>query len=153
EGSLSGVAVSEHVTGPYRFIKSFRPNAGVWPENISGKAPTFSLSSSGGEGPAAQKRRLSADETDYVNSLELVGGPVPYYPKHLLFRRDFAGGQMARDMTLFVDEDGAAYHIYASEANGTLQFSMLSDDYLAPARKFVRVFPGRFHEAPALMKW
>jgi hypothetical protein len=29
----------------------------------------------------------------------------------------------------------------------------LSDDYLKPAGKFVRVFPGRFHEAPALLKF
>jgi beta-xylosidase len=56
-------------------------------------------------------------------------------------------------MTLFVDDDGAAYHIYASEANGTLHISLLSDDFLKPAGRYVRVFPGRFHEAPALMKW
>ena len=30
---------------------------------------------------------------------------------------------MARDMTLFVDDDGTAFHIYASEDNGTLQIS------------------------------
>jgi hypothetical protein len=31
------VAVSDTVTGPYRFIGSFRPNAGVWPRNITDK--------------------------------------------------------------------------------------------------------------------
>jgi beta-xylosidase len=60
---------------------------------------------------------------------------------------------MARDMTLFVDDDGSAYHVYASEDNGTLHISKLSDDYVKPSGKFVRLFPGRFHEAPALMKW
>jgi beta-xylosidase len=99
------------------------------------------------------KRPLSADEQAHVNGLDLPGGPLPYYPKQLLFRSDFAGGQMARDMTLFVDDDGSAYHIYASEGNGTLHISRLSDDYLKPAGKFVRVLPGRFNEAPALMKW
>ena len=29
----------------------------------------------------------------------------------------------------------------------------MSDDYLKAAGKFVRVFPGRFHEAPALLKF
>jgi beta-xylosidase len=60
---------------------------------------------------------------------------------------------MARDMTLFLDDDGCAYHIYASENNGTLHISLLSDDFLSPAGRYIRIFPGRFHEAPALMKW
>jgi hypothetical protein len=136
-GSLSGVAAADNVTGPFRFLGDFRPNAGVWPENVS----------------AESKRPLSAEEAAYVNTLELPGGPLPYYPKQLLFRRDFVGGQMARDMTLFVDDDGSAYHIYASEANGTLHISKLSDDYMSPAGKFIRVLPGRFNEAPAMMKW
>jgi hypothetical protein len=29
----TAVATAPHVTGPYRYIKSFRPNAGVWPIN------------------------------------------------------------------------------------------------------------------------
>ena len=136
-GAMSGVAVADNVTGPFQFVNAFRPNAGVWPENV----------------PIEAKRPLSAEEAAYVSKLDLPGGPVPYYPKQLLFRRDFAGGQMARDMTLFVDDDGGAYHFYASEANGTLHISKLSDDYLKPAGEFMRVFPGRFHEAPALMKW
>ena len=136
-GSLSGVAVADQVAGPYQFVDAFRPNAGVWPENV----------------PTESRRLLTAEEQAFVNTLELPGGPLPYYPRQLLFRRDFAGGQMARDMTLFLDDDGSAYHVYASEANGTLHVSKLSEDYLKPAGKFVRVFPGRFHEAPALMKW
>ena len=65
----------------------------------------------------------------------------------LIFRRDFAKGQMCRDMTLFLDKDGAAYHIYASEENGTLQISQLTEDFLKPSGKYVRVFPGGFNEA------
>jgi hypothetical protein len=136
-GALSGVAVADAVAGPYQFVDAFRPNAGVWPENVH----------------AELKQTLAPDEQTRVTALDLPGGPVPYYPKHLLFRRDFAGGQMARDMTLFEDDDGSAYHCYASEANGTLHISKLSGDFLAPAGKFVRVFPGRFHEAPAVLKW
>jgi hypothetical protein len=132
----SGVAVAEQPTGPYRFVESFRPNAGAWPTNV----------------PAELKKPLSAEEEAYVRTLRLGGGPVPNFPANLLFRRDHAGGQMARDMTLFVDDDGTAFHIYASEDNGTLHVSQLTEDYLRSAGKFARVFPGGFHEAPAVFK-
>ena len=42
-------------------------------------------------------------------------------------------GQISRDMTLFKDDDGKAYHIYSSEQNSTLYISLLSDDYLKPS--------------------
>ena len=135
-GSMSGVAVADKITGPFQFVDAFRPNAGCWPLNAS----------------EADKRLLNEAELASLEGKELVGGPRPWYPKQLLFRRDFNGGQMARDMTLFVDDDGSAYHLYASEANGTLHISQLTDDYLKPAGKFVRIFSGRFHEAPAVMK-
>ena len=67
--------------------------------------------------------------------------------------RDFAGGQMARDMTLFVDDDGKAYQIYASEENETLQVSQLSDDYLSSNGIYRRVLVKRFNEAPAICKF
>lgn len=135
--SQSGVAIADKVTGPFQFLHSFRPNAGVWPMNV----------------PVAQRRELTAEELERIAGMELGGGPRPYYPKHLLFRRDFQGGQMARDMTLFVDDDGSAYHLYASEANGTLHISQLSENYLKSAGRYVRVLPGRFNEAPAMLKW
>ena len=59
---------------------------------------------------------------------------------------------MARDMTLFVDDDAKAYHIFASEENSTLHISLLSDDYLSHAGKYIRVFENRWHEAPAICK-
>ena len=132
----SGVAVADRVKGPYTFIRSFRPNAGFWPQNV----------------PMEQRIPLCAEELAYVERLGMVGGPIPNYPKDLVFRRDFEGGQMARDMTLFVDDDSIAYHIYASEDNGTLHISQLSDDFLSPSGRYIRLFPGRFHEAPAIMK-
>ncbi len=85
--ALSGVAESDSVTGPYRFIEAFRPN-----------------------------------------------------------------GQMARDMTLFVDDDGRAYHLFASEHNATMHVSLLSDDYLKPSGKYERILIGRSTEAPAVCK-
>ncbi|TSA36105.1 MAG: beta-glucanase [Porphyromonadaceae bacterium] len=69
-----------------------------------------------------------------------------------LLGRDFSRGQMARDMTLFVDGDGKAYHIYSSEENSTTQISLLTDDYLSYTGKYVRAFVGRYMEAPALFK-
>lgn len=47
---------------------------------------------------------------------------------------------MSRDMTLFVDDDGKAYHIYSSEDNLTLQIAELSDDYLSHTGKYIRIF-------------
>jgi hypothetical protein len=135
-GSLSGVAVADKVTGPYQFLNAFRPNACVWPLNV----------------PDSDKRELSAAELANLSGMDLSGGPRPWYPKQLLFRRDFKAGQMARDMTLFADDDGSAYHIYASEGNGTLHISKLTDDYLQSAGQFIRVLPGRFNEAPAMLK-
>lgn len=67
-------------------------------------------------------------------------------------KRDFYVGQMARDMTLFVEEDGSAYHIYSSEENKTLHISKLSDDYLWPVGEYTRAFVGRSMEAPAIFK-
>jgi hypothetical protein len=62
------------------------------------------------------------------------------------------GGQMSRDMTLFVDDDGQAYQFYASENNATLHVSLLTEDYLKPAGKYARLFVGRSMEAPAVFK-
>jgi beta-xylosidase len=136
EGARSGVAVANAPTGPFEYLGSLRPNAGVWPRNAAEES----------------KRPLSAAESEELSKMDLPGGPMPYYPKNILFRRDHQGGQMARDMTVFVDEDGAAYHVYSSEANGTLHISLLSEDYLRPAGQYIRIFPGRFHEAPTVFK-
>lgn len=69
-----------------------------------------------------------------------------------ILARDFAGGQMARDMTLFVDSDGKAYLIAASEENHTLHVSRLSDDYLRPSGDYYRAVPFGDNEAPAVFK-
>ena len=68
---------------------------------------------------------------------------------------------MARDMTLFVDDDDTAYIIYSSEENLTLYISKLNDSYTylsadpkeaVYGEDFVRVFPGAQREAPAIVK-
>ena len=129
----SGIAVSDKVTGPYRYLRSVRPNQEQWPINVKdiNKKPVD----------------LKVLETKYpgdnlfgdADSVNILG-------------RDFKKGQMARDMTIFVDDDGKAYHIFASEENSTIHISELSEDYLSYTGKYVRAFVGRFMEAPAVFK-
>jgi glycosyl hydrolase family 43 len=66
--------------------------------------------------------------------------------------RDFERGQMARDITLFVDDDGRAYLYYSSEENATMHVSLLTEDYLRTSGKYARIFVGRKMEAPAVFK-
>ena len=133
KAARSGVAVSDKVTGPYTYLHSVRPNAGHWPLNV-----------------------LSVHQSGIIPSLgqEYSGGSLPADPDSLnIVGRDFEGGQMARDMTLFVDDDGTAYHIFASEENSTLHISQLSDDYLSHTGRWMRFFINRFMEAPAICKF
>jgi hypothetical protein len=67
-------------------------------------------------------------------------------------QRDLEGGQMTRDMTIYVDDDGKAYHIYSSEENLTLQIAELSPDYQRHTGRYVRVAPTGQNEAPTLFK-
>ena len=119
----TGVATAEQVTGPYTFLKSYRPNAQ--------RLPYYPKAT-----PADQKVNLQSP-ANHVDSI---------------FVRDYPEGQMARDMTLYVDDDGKAYHIFSSEENKTLHVAELSEDYTSHSGKFVRVFPGFETEAPAIFK-
>jgi hypothetical protein len=132
--ALSGVAVSDNITGPYKYLRSFRPDAGSWPVNVK----SFHFK------PVA----------DTVKSTYCGGkGCLPAHPDTLnLLGRDFKNGQMARDMNLFVDDDGSAYHVYSSEDNSTMHISKLTDDYLSHSGKYIRVFTDRYMEGPALFK-
>jgi len=92
----------------------------------------------------------------FLSSFRLNAGKWPRdiaeVETHGALARDFAGGQMSRDMTLYVDTDGVAYHIGASEDNSTLHISRLTDDFLGCTGEYVRALPGKFNEAPAIMK-
>jgi len=61
-------------------------------------------------------------------------------------------GQMSRDMTLFADDDGRAWHVFSSEENATMYVSLLSDDYLSHSGTYKRIFIGESREAPAVLK-
>jgi hypothetical protein len=61
-------------------------------------------------------------------------------------------GQESRDMTVFQDDDGRAYLVYASENNNTMQVCLLSADYLRPTHVYKRILVGQRREAPAVFK-
>ena len=61
-------------------------------------------------------------------------------------------GQDSRDQTLFLDQDGKAYRIYASEKNQTTYISLLTDDYLKHSGKFARIFVNDRMEAQCVFK-
>ena len=59
---------------------------------------------------------------------------------------------MSRDMTVYIDDDGKAYHITSSQENLTLLISELNDDYSDFTGKYVMVAPGGQNEAPTILK-
>ncbi len=128
----AGVAVSDNPTGPYRFIRSGRVNPGVYPVNMG-----------------QEERELSWNPERYEWWTPEWREAVS---KGMYVKRDLESGQMSRDMTIFVDDDGKAYHIYSSEENLTLHIAELSDDYLCHTGKYIRIFPGGHNEAPAIFK-
>jgi len=61
-------------------------------------------------------------------------------------------GADSRDQTMFVDDDGKAYRIYSSEWNKATYISLLTDDWLKHAGRYIRIFPGQSLEAQAMFK-
>ncbi len=86
DAARAGVAISDKATGPFTYLKSFRPN-----------------------------------------------------------------GHMSRDMTLYVDDDGSAYHVYSARDNYDLRIAKLSDDFLSVTTQDSLLFSNH-REAPALLK-
>lgn len=133
EPARAAVAISDSPAGPYRFIRSGRVNPGIYPLNMG-----------------TEEQEIEWDFSEYKEWWT----PEWYsaIEKGLFLKRDMEGGQMSRDMTLFVDDDGKGYHIYSSEDNLTLQIAELSDDYLGHTGRYIRIFPGGHNEAPAIFK-
>jgi beta-galactosidase len=61
-------------------------------------------------------------------------------------------GHDSRDMTVYVDDDGSAYELYASRSNYDLRLAILSDDYLSVTSRDTILF-SKHREAPALFKY
>ena len=135
KAARSGIAVADQPCGPYKYIRSIRPNAGQWPLNVTD----------------AQKDQVSIERTKKEKN-KFSGGPTEKHAQFNILGSHVTGGQMARDMNLFVDDDGKAYHLYSSEHNSTLHISLLTDDYLDHAGTYTRNFPFRWMEAPAICK-
>jgi beta-xylosidase len=126
KAARAAVAVSDTPTGQYTYLGSFRNNAGIWPIGF----------------PEDLKAPITLPNGPQWNDSD----PDRY------LRRDFVGGQMSRDQTLFVDDDGSAYQITSSEENATMQINKLTEDYLKPSGQYCRLLVGNYNEAPAMFK-
>lgn len=130
-----GVAVGDKPEGPYQFLYSGRANAGKWPVEFDAKAV---------------ERAQQLDMNDYKDWW------TPEWTRAvrqgLFVKRDFEGGQMSRDMTLYVDSDGTAYHIFSSEENLTIHIAELTPDYQHHSGRYTRLSPAGHNEAPAIFK-
>lgn len=129
-----GVAVSDTPVGPFEFLYSSRSCKGVWPVNMSEEEIR----------KAKNCKYQHADRKKKIPEQEVAAG--------CWLARDIKTGQMSRDMTLFVDEDGKAYHIFSSEENQTLHVAELTSDYLYHTGKYARILPAGHNEAPAIFK-
>jgi len=58
----------------------------------------------------------------------------------------------SRDQTVFVDTDGAAYHVYSTNMNSNTNCERLTADYLLPEDGFSLQLKGRRFEAASLFK-
>ncbi|MGP3972401.1 family 43 glycosylhydrolase, partial [Streptomyces sp. 6N223] len=59
---------------------------------------------------------------------------------------------MSRDITVFVDDDGAGYMVSAARENYDLHLYRLTEDYTGVAELVANPWPGGHREAPALFK-
>lgn len=131
EAARCGVAVSDRPEGPFEFIRSGRVNPGLAPMNLPDSCIGRAFDHSTAWWTPEWREQVAAG---------------------MFTVRDLEGGQMSRDMTVFVDDDGRAYHIYSSEENLTLQIAELTDDYTSHSGRYIRIFPGGHNEAPAIFK-
>lgn len=127
----TGVAIADNPTGPYTFLNTSNPDAGHFPSNypdeLKHQEPDYDLK------PWTDEWKKAVHDGLFVH-------------------KNFGKGQMSRDMTLYVDDDGICYHIHAAEDNLTLHISELTPDYLGFTGNYVRVLPAGHNEAPAIFK-
>ena len=134
--ALVGIAVNDRPTGLFTYLGSRRPNAGVWPQGTDPAAMTPQVMSRACE--------IASCKNGGVNDL-VKETPHPY-------AATFWRGQTSRDQTLFVDEDGKAYHVYTSEHNATVHISELCDDFIGETGRYWRLAEKDWTEAPAICR-
>lgn len=135
EAARVGFAVSDSPTGPFQFLRSQRIHANQWPFDMNE------------EDIKAAKQTDASQWKEWWNDAWRKE-----VNKGMYLWRDMKGGQMSRDMTVYVDDDGKAYHITSSQENLTLLVSELTDDYLDFTGKYNMVAPGGQNEAPCIFK-
>ncbi len=126
----AAVATADNPLGPFELIRSARVNQGVAPMNIDPDNLELDWPD------------LDWWTPDWRNAVEMG----------MMTGRDLEDVQMSRDMTIFVDDDGKAYHVYSSEENLTLHIAELDSTYTNHTGRYVRLFPGGHNEAPAMFK-
>ncbi|MEO0963774.1 MAG: glycoside hydrolase family 43 protein [Planctomycetota bacterium] len=62
------------------------------------------------------------------------------------------GGLDSRDQTVFLDEDGAAYHVCSTDRNATTLVTRLTNDYRGLTGESAKVFVDRHMEAQAIAR-
>ena len=130
-----GIAVSKNPTGPFELIFVDRAEKGQWPIDVTQRDQDL-------------ERIANAPRWDEYHD----GAWRFRIEKGAVLGRDFEIGQGVRDMTLFVDDDKKAYHIYTSEDNSTMHVAELSSDYRSHTGKYSRIVKGRWQEAPVVFK-
>ncbi len=133
--AYAAVAVSKQIEGPYQFVRAGRVNPMKYPaEMTTNERITLDT--------LQWKNYHSKGSKEWNNAVK----------KGLLVKRDLPGGQMAGEMSLFVDMDGKGYHIYVSEEGWALHLAELTDDYLSHTGKYIRIAVGQQHGSPYLSK-
>jgi len=96
---------------------------------------------------------LHLDNEDYSYARSGVAvSDKPTGPYHFL-NSEKPNGNDARDMTIFQDDDGKAYHLYSSEGNATMHITLLTNDYLHHTKTEKRILVKESREAPAIIKY
>lgn len=73
--------------------------------------------------------------------------------KPFVYQRSFRPcGNMSRDCTLFLDDDGSAYFFASARENYDMIMYKLTGDYLDVQEQVATLWPGGHREAPALVK-
>lgn len=128
----AAVATSDSPTGPFTLKSSGRVNPGVSPLDMGDSLLT-----------ATFPDNLEWWTDEWRDAVR----------RGMFTARDLTGGQMSRDMTIFIDpDDGKAYHVYSSEENLTLHIAELDSTYENHTGRYIRIFPGGHNEAPAVFK-
>lgn len=133
--AMMGFADSPSPEGPFTFRRALRPTAGKWPKDFSRKDRKLARS------------HKPEDHKEWWNPAWEQAVKEGMYVS-----RDLKGGQMSRDQTIFIDDDGTAYQITSSEENLTLHVNELTRDYMGFTGRYVRIAPGEMNEAPTLLK-